>query len=95
MGYTGFSFIATPWYSLQANIDNKRKITDVICIIIGVIFGLALFIAAIIMYNKANLHLADYPADSKGNVCAINAFDAKGRYPFLYFNDLTDPLSER
>jgi len=67
----------------------------VICIIIGVLFGLALFITALIMYNGANLHLANYPADSKGNVCAINAVDANGKYPFLYFNDLSDPLSER
>lgn len=66
-----------------------------VCIIIGVLFGLALFITALVMYNSANLHLANYPSDSKGTVCAIDAFDAKGKYSFLYFNDLSDPLSER
>jgi hypothetical protein len=35
--------------------EEKRKLTDVICLILAALFGVALLIAAIVMHNGANL----------------------------------------
>lgn len=45
--------------------------TDVICIVIGVIFGLILFIMAVVMFDRSNLERTSYPADSTGNICQL------------------------
>lgn len=69
--------------------------TDVCCLILGLIFGLVLFIMAICMFNRANLAKTGYPADSNGNVCQLDTMDDAQSYPFLYFNDLNDPSKSR
>lgn len=69
--------------------------TDVFCLIIAFLFGLALLMAAIIVHNSSNLNRTQYPTDSKGTVCLQDAKDATRVYPFLYFNDLHDPLGKR
>ena len=43
--------------------------TDICCLIAGVLFGLVLFIMAICMFNSANLQRTEYPADSNGRIC--------------------------
>lgn len=75
--------------------DEKRKLTDVFCLIMGALFGLALLTAAIVLYSGSNLERSQYPADSKGTVCALDTRNASNNYPYLYFNDLRNPLAER
>ena len=61
----------------------------------GIIFGVIMFIIALIAYNQSKLESINYPADRKGNVC-VNSYDETGRnYPFIYFNDINDPLGSR
>lgn len=69
--------------------------TDVICIILGVLFGLVLFIIAVCVYSRPNLKRASYPVDSKGVVCQIDAVKQGKQYPFLYFDDISNPNNGR
>lgn len=75
--------------------DEKRKLTDVICIILGVLFGLVLFIVAIVLFNSSHLSRTDYPADAAGNVCLVDAMGGNNSYPFLYFEDIESPDRRR
>ena len=80
---------------LPSNSEESRKCTDVCCLIIGVIFGLTLFIIACIDFNSTTLMRINYPADSKGNVCMLDTHTATHYYPFLYFNNISDPTVGR
>lgn len=54
-----------------------------------------MFIIALCVYNKNTLTKINFPADRKGTICAT-AYDEQGvNYPFVYFNDINDPLSSR
>jgi hypothetical protein len=54
-----------------------------------------MFIIALCVYNKNTLTKINFPADRKGTVCAAS-YDEQGvNYPFVYFNDINDPLSSR
>jgi hypothetical protein len=83
-----------PWYC-HSYADEKRKLTDVICIILGVLFGLILFIVAIVLFNSSHLSRTDYPADAAGNVCLLDAMGGNKSYPFLYFEDIESPDRRR
>lgn len=85
---------ARPRYPLPYP-EEQRRITDVCCLIIGVLFGLIIFILACCAYNGDNLKRSNYPADSKGRVCMMDTQTGVNNYPFLYFNDLNDPTKER
>ena len=65
--------------------------TDVCCLIIGVIFGLVLFLIAISVFNRNNLAKTGYPTDSNGNVCELDTIKDGHSFPFLYFNDINNP----
>ena len=78
-------------YFLPITLDEGRRITDICCAIIGVVFGLTMFIIACVMLNKSNLIRANFPTDTKGNICLLDA-DNNKMYPFLYFSDLQNPL---
>jgi hypothetical protein len=75
--------------------DEKRKLTDVICLILAALFGLALLIAAIVLFSSSNLSRSQYPTDSNGVVCTLDAHNGSNNYPWLYFNDLRNPLGRR
>lgn len=45
-------------------VDKDRRITDICCCGLGVLFGLILFILACVLLNKANLTHANFPTDS-------------------------------
>lgn len=46
--------------------------------------------------NQSNLTKTLYPSDSKGVVCLQDAVDSNNtKYPFLYFNDISNPNSNR
>lgn len=72
--------------------DAPRKSTDVCCLIIALLFGLALFILACVLINRSNLNRSNFPADTKGNICML---DTNQSYPFLYFADVANPNSNR
>lgn len=65
--------------------------TDVCSLIIGVLFGLIIFIVACCVFNQNTLKKINYPADSAGNVCMLDTQTAVNNYPFLYFNNITNP----
>lgn len=45
-------------------VDKDRRITDICCCGLGVLFGLILFILGCVLLNKANLTHANFPTDS-------------------------------
>lgn len=51
--------------------DMDRSPTDVCCAILGLIFGLAMFIVALVVYDHGKLERVNYPADRKGKICQI------------------------
>lgn len=69
--------------------------TDVICLIVGILFGLILFITSVVMFNQTNLTKTYYPADSQGNVCIIDAKDNSSTYPYVYFENINAPSINR
>jgi len=69
--------------------------TDVCSLIIGVLFGLILFIVCCCVYNNNNLLRINYPANSSGNVCMLDTQTSVHNYPFLYFNNITNPAVGR
>jgi len=69
--------------------------TDVVCMIIGILFGLILFIMAIVMINQTNLKKAYYPTDTQGNVCIVDAKDNTSNYPYLFFENVNAPNINR
>lgn len=69
--------------------------TDVCCLIVGVLFGLVLFIFACVLYSSHNLKRTNYPADSNGKVCMLDTQTGVNNYPFLYFNNPNDPTKDR
>jgi hypothetical protein len=60
-----------------------------------VLFGLVIFIVAVAVYSSANLQRASYPTDSLGKVCMLDTNTGVNNYPFVYFNDLTNPTADR
>lgn len=54
-----------------------------------------MFITACVLFNKARLMRANYPVDSKGNVCLYDRTDSDQIRPFLYFNDPNDVSGSR
>lgn len=75
--------------------EEQRKLTDVLCIVLGFLFFVALFITAIIMHNGTHLAASQYPVDTQGVICALETNNGSNNFPFLYFNDLANPLGER
>jgi hypothetical protein len=69
--------------------------TDVVCLIVGILFGLSLFVASVVMFNQSNLTKTYYPTDSQGNVCMIDAKDNSSAYPYLYFENVNAPTINR
>lgn len=45
--------------------------------------------------NHGNLMRANYPADSTGKVCMLDTESDNIKYPFIYFNSISNPLSSR
>jgi hypothetical protein len=81
--------------STHPNSDDLRKTTDVCCLVVGILFGLVLFITACAVYNGANLKKGSYPTDSSGKVCMLDTNTGQNNYPFVYFNDLENPSTNR
>jgi hypothetical protein len=81
--------------SNSINLDKDRRITDICCCGIGVIFGLTLFILALVLLNKNNLVNSNFPTDNQGNLCLKNPNPAGAILPFIYFNDTANPLQSR
>ena len=76
-------------------VDEKRRITDVFCCCIGVIFGLIMFILACVLMNTGNLKKANFPTDKDGHICMLEP-NSKGELrPYVYFSDLSDPMNSR
>lgn len=69
--------------------------TDVCSLIIGVLFGLVLFIVACCVFNESNLQRINYPTDTAGNVCMLDTHTSIHYYPFVYFNNITNPAVGR
>lgn len=76
-------------------LDEHRKVTDVCCLILGVLYGLILFIIACVLYSSYNLKKSNYPSDSAGTVCQLDTQTGVNNYPFLFFNDINDPANDR
>lgn len=55
-------------------IDEKRRITDICCCGVGVVFGVILFILACVLFSKNNLLRSNYPTDKDGHVCQLDAY---------------------
>ena len=75
--------------------DNHRRITDVCCCAIGVLFGLIMFILACVLFNSSNLVRANFPIDSDLHSCILDANSQGQKRPFIFFDDLSNPLSSR
>ncbi len=75
--------------------EEQRKLTDVLCIILAFLLFVILLVTAIILHDGNHLARSQYPADSQGTVCAVDTNNGSNSYPFLYFNDVTDPLGDR
>jgi hypothetical protein len=75
--------------------EDQRKLTDVLCIVLAFLLAVALLITAIILHDGSHLARSQYPADSQGTVCAVETSNGSYNYPFLYFNDVADPLGVR
>ena len=65
------------------------------CLILGLIFGLVLFIVACCLFNSGTLLRINYPADSNGGVCMLDTKTATHYYPFLYFDNISNPAVGR
>ncbi len=75
--------------------DHERSPTDVCCAISGIIFGAVLFIVALIAYDHNKLQKINYAADRNGKICRLEMDENQNTYPFVFFNDINDPLSSR
>lgn len=49
--------------------DNQRNCTDIICTIIGITFGIFMFIMAIVLMKKDNYYRSNFPTDSNKIPC--------------------------
>lgn len=47
------------------------------------------------LINRTHLIRANFPADSRGNVCMYDRNAKDLVLPFVYFNDLSKPLQDR
>jgi hypothetical protein len=61
--------------------NNERRCTDILCIIIGLGFTIALAILAIITFDKPQYLKEVFPADTEGFTCG---FEYPG-FNFIYF----------
>jgi hypothetical protein len=54
-----------------------------------------MFIVALVVHNSDHLSKVNYPSDRNGVICALTP-DSNGQtYPFVFFNDINDPLTSR
>ncbi len=63
------------------NVDEERKKTDVVCLILFVIFNLVMLGIAIYSWTKGNFSKLTTPYDPDGKGCGVDYPD----YPFIYF----------
>ena len=75
--------------------DKNRRITDICCCGCGVIFGLILFILALVLINRTNIARSNFPTDNQGHICLYDQNAAGQTLPFLYFNDPANPMQSR
>ena len=54
-----------------------------------------MFVVALIVYDHNKLEKINYASDRKGKICKLEVDENKISYPFVYFNDINDPLSSR
>ena len=94
MGHPRHPRPTTPRYP-PPHPEPQRKVTDVCPLIIGILYGLIIFIVAVAVYNGSNLQRGSYPADSAGKVCQLDTNTGVNNYPFLYFNNPQDPSVDR
>jgi len=69
--------------------------TDVLCLVIGILFALSLLFTAIVLHNGDNLARSEFPTDSSGTICALDAKDENSSFPFLFFNEPRNPMGRR
>lgn len=82
-------------YIIQLIPDEKRNCTDIFCLIIGLVFSIALIAIFMTFYKFGTiLSIQDtyvkstYPSDSDGKVCGYD-YPA---YPVLYFVNPADAV---
>lgn len=54
-----------------------------------------MLIVALISYDHNKLEKINYPSDRKGKICKLETDENQVTYPFVFFNDVNDPLSSR
>jgi hypothetical protein len=65
---------------------DRRHCTDVICVIIGLLFSAIMFTLSFTMINQPNIARTAYPSDSTGKVCGYDY----PNHPYIYFTNPPD-----
>lgn len=74
--------------------DKDRNCTDIVCTLIGLLFGTFMLIMAFVLMKKCtppfiqeNYYKSNYPTDSDFVPCA---YGPNEKYPMVYFPDVSD-----
>lgn len=78
---------------MNRNIDDDRKMTDVCCLLIGLLFTAGVVVVPFLMRNESNkkcyavtVKQLTLVSDSDGKICGVDY----PKYPFLYFPNPSD-----